>query len=52
MKRAARTKASLFKELEAKIKALHPYSVPEIVALPIGPGSEDYLNWLDAETRD
>ncbi len=47
-----KTKASLFKELEARIKALHPYSVPEIVALPIGPGSEDYLNWLDGETKD
>lgn len=34
-----------------RIQALHSYEVPEIIALPIMGGSEDYLNWLDMNTR-
>lgn len=37
--------------LEARIKAMHPYDVPEIVALPIAHGLPAYLNWVAAETR-
>lgn len=47
-----KTEASLFKKLEARIKSLHPYSVPEIIALPVEQSSEDYLNWLAEETKD
>ncbi len=47
-----KTRASLFDKLAARIKALHPYSVPEIIALPIERGSEDYLAWIRNETRD
>lgn len=36
--------------LEAAIKALHPYAVPEIIALPITQGLPAYLNWLATET--
>lgn len=36
--------------LEARIKALHPYEVPEIIALPIARGLPAYLNWVAAET--
>jgi periplasmic divalent cation tolerance protein len=32
--------------LTARIEALHPYEVPEIVAVPIEGGSERYLAWL------
>lgn len=32
--------------LSARIQQLHPYEVPEIVALDIGAGSERYLHWL------
>ena len=35
----------------AKVKELHSYSVPEIIALPILAGSKDYLKWLQDETR-
>ncbi|WP_088892766.1 divalent-cation tolerance protein CutA [Leptolyngbya ohadii] len=35
-----------FDRLEAKIRELHSYEVPEIVALPIVRGSEPYLNWI------
>jgi periplasmic divalent cation tolerance protein len=30
-----------------RIRSLHSYEVPEIIALPIVGGSEDYLNWLE-----
>lgn len=33
--------------LEAEIKRLHSYEVPEIIALPITWGSIDYLNWVE-----
>jgi periplasmic divalent cation tolerance protein len=32
--------------LSARIEALHPYEVPEIIAVEIGAGSERYLGWL------
>ena len=37
--------------LEAAIQELHPYEVPELVALPIETGSRAYLSWLQAELR-
>ncbi|WP_456373781.1 divalent-cation tolerance protein CutA [Thiolapillus sp.] len=33
--------------LEQAILELHPYDVPEIIALPIGRGNPSYLNWLE-----
>ncbi|MFN2507988.1 MAG: divalent-cation tolerance protein CutA [Chthoniobacterales bacterium] len=33
-------------ELQAKLQSLHPYEVPEIVALPIANGLPDYLRWV------
>jgi len=33
-------------ELETRIKALHPYEVPEIVALPVSDGLIAYLRWV------
>jgi len=44
--------ASAYPALEAKIRELHPYEVPEIVALPISQGLPAYLNWVAAETTD
>ncbi|MFL6595474.1 MAG: divalent-cation tolerance protein CutA [Chthoniobacterales bacterium] len=35
-----------YSEFEAKLKELHPYDVPEIVAVPIATGSRDYLDWI------
>lgn len=35
-----------FAELESKLQAIHPYEVPEIIALPILAGSPAYLQWL------
>jgi periplasmic divalent cation tolerance protein len=46
----AKTKKKLFKALEKKVKELHSYAVPEIVAFPIAEGSKDYLQWLKDTT--
>jgi len=46
-----KTKASLLQEVIALVKSVHSYSVPEVIALPIIGGNEDYLNWIDAETE-
>lgn len=46
-----KTRADLVGPLGERIKALHSYSVPCIVALPIIGGNPDYLAWLAAETR-
>jgi len=42
----AKTQRHLFKSLAEKVRELHSYKVPEIIAIPIIEGSEDYLNWL------
>jgi periplasmic divalent cation tolerance protein len=41
-----KTDLALFPALEAKIKEMHSYEVPEIIALPIIAGSEPYLSWI------
>ncbi len=46
-----KTKTSLFPKLEQRIKTLHSYQVPEIIALPIHTGSRDYLNWITQNTQ-
>jgi periplasmic divalent cation tolerance protein len=47
-----KTKATLFADLEKKIEEIHPYEIPEIIALPFLKGSAKYLNWIEKETRD
>ena len=43
--------AESFARAEAAIRAVHPYSVPQIIAMPIVAGSAGYLAWLDDVTR-
>lgn len=45
-----KTREEKFKDIEKKIKELHEYSLPEIIALPIAFGSEEYQNWIVKET--
>ena len=42
-----KTKASLLPELINLVKEAHSYEVPEIIALPIIGGNEDYLTWIE-----
>lgn len=44
-----KTQATHFDAVEACIKELHSYSTPQIVAMPIAAGSQDYLGWLRSE---
>ena len=47
----AKTRADLFAEqLVPTVRSIHPYEVPEIIALPILMGSTDYLAWIDEST--
>ncbi|MGZ3580230.1 MAG: divalent-cation tolerance protein CutA [Syntrophales bacterium] len=44
-----KSKKTLYKEIEKAIKSVHPYEVPEIIAIPIVAGSRGYLEWLENE---
>ena len=46
-----KTRRELFPTLRDRVTALHPYQVPEIIALPLVEGSAPYLAWLRDETR-
>ena len=45
-----KTRADIYPEVEAAIKRLHPYELPEIVAVLVEHGSCDYLDWINAAT--
>jgi periplasmic divalent cation tolerance protein len=46
-----KTRADLGAELEARVRALHPYDVPEVLRLAADGGSAPYLAWVLEETR-
>ena len=41
-----KTTAARLAALQQRIKALHPYEVPEVLVLPVSGGAESYLGWL------
>jgi periplasmic divalent cation tolerance protein len=45
-----KTRADLVPQVTDIVKKAHSYTVPEIVAVPIVAGSQDYLDWVDRET--
>jgi periplasmic divalent cation tolerance protein len=47
----AKTTAAALEQLGTRVKQLHSYDNPEIIAVPIVAGAEDYLLWIDEETR-
>src|ERR1017187_416110 len=46
-----KTSRGLFPGLTAEVAKLHPYEVPELPALPVVDGTENYLSWLHANLR-
>ena len=46
-----KTSRDLFDALRAEMEKLHPYEVPELLALPVVAGAEDYLSWLQSNLR-
>ena len=45
-----KTTAGRYAELESALRALHPYELPEIVAVPVLRGLPAYLDWVAGET--
>lgn len=45
-----KTRQDLLERLTARVRALHSYTVPEVIALPILGGNPDYLKWIDDST--
>lgn len=45
-----KTTAARYADLEAAIRAAHPYELPELIAVPIAHGLPDYLSWVATET--
>ena len=46
-----KTSRECFAELKTEMEKIHPYEVPEILALQVVEGSENYLNWMDLNLR-
>jgi len=46
-----KTQKKRFEDLEKKVKSLHSYSVPEVIALPVVEGFAPYLKWLEENTE-
>lgn len=46
-----KSRKPLIDRLISRVKGLHSYSVPEIIALPIVAGSREYLAWLEDSTK-
>ena len=47
-----KTRVRLFRPLIARVAALHPYAVPEILAAPFADAHEPYLRWIAENTTD
>jgi periplasmic divalent cation tolerance protein len=45
-----KTRANLVAKIEARVKELHSYEVPEVIALPIVAGAKSYLDWVFEST--
>ncbi len=46
-----KTTAARYEALELRLRELHPYKVPEIIALPVVGGAQPYLDWVGEECR-
>jgi periplasmic divalent cation tolerance protein len=47
-----KSRAGLYPQIEEAIRGIHPYQVPEILAVPVAAGSPSYLEWLDREVKE
>lgn len=45
-----KTRQDLIDSVAARVRSLHSYTVPEVVAIPIIGGNPDYLDWIDEST--
>lgn len=47
-----KSKKNLFDRIVQEVRRLHPYQVPEIIALPIVSGNQSYLEWIEKEVEE
>jgi periplasmic divalent cation tolerance protein len=47
-----KTSRGRFAALQTAVLALHPYELPEIISVPLGPGLPPYLAWITAQLSD
>jgi periplasmic divalent cation tolerance protein len=47
-----KTRRSLLPALEQELRSAHSYEIPEMIALPVVEGLQEYLNWIDQETSE
>jgi periplasmic divalent cation tolerance protein len=47
-----KTRRGLWKALEARVQELHPYDVPELLAVPVDRGLPSYLRWMAEQTGE
>ncbi len=47
-----KTTRDCFLALDERVRALHPYDVPEVLALPVQSGSEAYVGWISDEVAE
>lgn len=47
-----KTKKELYEEIEKEIKKIHPYEIPEIIAIEILNGNKDYFEWMEKEIKN
>lgn len=47
-----KTRASMFQEIIKLVRTIHSYEIPEIIALPIIDGNDEYLKWIDTEVKE
>ena len=45
-----KTDSTLVEDLSDWVKKMHPYDVPEVIAVPVTDGLEDYLKWVKASS--
>jgi periplasmic divalent cation tolerance protein len=48
----AKTRMSLVARVVDLVRGAHSYTIPEVIALPIVVGNDDYLEWIDRETDE
>ena len=47
----AKSRKSLIGKIIRQVKSLHSYQVPEVIALPIVAGNQDYIKWINESIR-
>lgn len=45
-----KTTRDLYPDVEKKVRSMHPYELPEIIAVSIAEGLAEYLDWIGQET--